>query len=151
METKKYKPFDKVIIKSRIDEYWSCDLYSHLDKDTGMHETINLVGLKDNEILPYEGNEHLVGTTDEPDKEIRFKKGELILVFDTISQLNDLEIKIRPFQAIYAGEDSFCTGKYFYDLCLRFADFSAYDMEETKKHILCVRNGKVVKYRENNK
>ena len=68
---KKFKPFDKVIVKSRTDEYWTCDLYSHYNHDSETHETLNRIDLNDVDILPYEGNEHLVGTKDEPDEEAR--------------------------------------------------------------------------------
>ena len=143
---KKFKAFEKVIIKSRIDECWSCDLYSHLDKDTGMHETINRAGLKDNDILPYEGNEHLVGRVDEPDEEVRLEEGELIFVDDTI--YDDIVLwNFTRFAQVYSS-DSFETkfGNIF-KFAIRFKDFDPSNMEETKKHILAVKNGKIVRYK----
>ena len=65
METnhKQFKPFDKVLVRE-LNPYWSCDLYSHFNSDSETHETAVIRRVKDKNILPYEGNEHLVGTTD---------------------------------------------------------------------------------------
>ena len=144
---KKFKPFQKVIIKSLIDEYWSCDLYSHLVKDTGLHETINRTGLKDNDILPYEGNEELVGTTDKPEQEIRLEKGEWIFVADEIKYFLDSRFSIRIFKEI--TNNVFVTNAYNYQYAIRFSDFNPNDMEETSRHILCVKNGKIIRYKNN--
>ena len=40
---------------------WSCTFYSHFE---GEHH--NCMGILFKHCIPYEGNEHLVGTTDEP-------------------------------------------------------------------------------------
>ena len=148
METKKFNAFDKVIIKSQIDECWSCDLYSHLDKDTGMHETINRCGLKDEDILPYEGNEELVGKTDSPEEEVRLEEGEWIICFGNMSDVEeDDDYCLAKFIRVQEAK-IYASNKIKWDYAIRFKDFDPSNMEETRKHILEVRNGKIVKYRQ---
>lgn len=57
-----FSPFDRVLVQD--DEEWRCALYSHFDPDTDSH--ICTDGFRHHRCIPYEGNEHLVGTTDEP-------------------------------------------------------------------------------------
>ena len=59
-----FKPFDKVLVRDDDDEEWTCSLFSL--KDDGGY---NACGLIWNQCIPYEGNEHLVGTTDKPKEE----------------------------------------------------------------------------------
>lgn len=63
-ETPKFQPFQKVLVKdSDVDfSVWHCDLFSHISKE-GKYFTIS--GMWD-ECIPFEGNEHLVGTKDDP-------------------------------------------------------------------------------------
>ena len=57
-----FQPFDRVLV--REDGLWRCALYSHFDEEVGEHMCTD--GLYYYFCIPYEGNEHLVGTTDEP-------------------------------------------------------------------------------------
>lgn len=63
-ETPKFQPFQKVLVKdSDVDfSVWHCDLFSHVSKE-GKYFTVS--GMWD-ECIPFEGNEHLVGTKDDP-------------------------------------------------------------------------------------
>lgn len=63
-ETPKFQPFQKVLVKdSDVDfSVWRCDLFSHVSKE-GKYFTVS--GMWD-ECIPFEGNEHLVGTKDDP-------------------------------------------------------------------------------------
>lgn len=63
-ETPKFQPFQKVLVKdSDVDfSVWHCDLFSHISKE-GKYFTVS--GLWD-ECIPFEGNEHLIGTKDDP-------------------------------------------------------------------------------------
>lgn len=64
-ETPKFQPFQKVLTKDceeGIFNVWRCDLFSHISKE-GKYFTIS--GMWD-ECIPFEGNEHLVGTKDDP-------------------------------------------------------------------------------------
>lgn len=57
-----FSPFDRVLVWD--DGGWRCTFYSHLDTESGLHVCAD--GFVFNRCIPYEGNEHLVGTTDEP-------------------------------------------------------------------------------------
>ena len=144
---KKFKPFDKVIIKPRIDECWSCDLYSHFDKDTGLHETINMAGLNDNNILPYEGNEHLVGSQDEPDEEVK-----LLVTEKVMAHTNNENWLFATHISVFIVENLFnvrlSNGEDIkVKKVVKFSDFNPNDMEATKAKILCIKGGKIVRYK----
>ena len=66
-DTPEFSPFDRVLVPD--DGLWRCAFYSHYDPDNEWH--ICTDGYFHEHCIPYEGNEHLVGTTDEPkeDKE----------------------------------------------------------------------------------
>ena len=66
-DTPNFQPFDRVLVPD--DGLWRCAFYSHYDPDNEWH--ICTDGYFHEHCIPYEGNEHLVGTTDEPkeDKE----------------------------------------------------------------------------------
>ncbi len=65
-ETSKFQPFQKVLVKDCEEgimfNVWHCDLFSHISKE-GKYFTIS--GMWD-ECIPFEGNEHLIGTKDDP-------------------------------------------------------------------------------------
>ena len=64
-ETPKFQPFQKVLAKDSekgIFDAWHCCLFSHASKE-GKYFTSS--GMWD-ECIPFEGNEHLVGTKDDP-------------------------------------------------------------------------------------
>lgn len=153
---KQFKPFDKVLVRNEYNDgnKWTVDLYSHYSDDH--HVCVGMPLAKDNDILPYEGNEHLVGTTDEPEEEIKLEEGEWVMVSDENS-LFPCNWELRyfgytdetRFRAYYTelqiATRSSRTIKWKY--AIRFSDFNPYDMEETKKHILYIKNGKVVRYK----
>lgn len=57
----KLKPFDKVLVRDFIFEKWEIDLFSHIDNDNEARPFICLNGVW-KQCIPYEGNEHLLGT-----------------------------------------------------------------------------------------
>lgn len=57
------KPFDKVLVRDMDDEVWKGDLFSHLG-DRGVF-VCHFTWWK--QCIPYEGNEHLLGTTINPE------------------------------------------------------------------------------------
>lgn len=69
MENKiEFKPFDKVLVRDK-GGIWGIDLFGrYLPDDDGY--SFNYMCLKTawEECIPYEGNEHLLGTTDTPDR-----------------------------------------------------------------------------------
>lgn len=65
-ETKpQFKPFDKVLVRDSDHSKWECDIFSHLGDKEGI-----FVCISDwwRQCIPYEGNEHLVGTRDKPEE-----------------------------------------------------------------------------------
>lgn len=64
-ETPKFQPFQKVLVRDHNESYfgvWHCDLFSHISKEG---ECFTASGMWD-ECIPFEGNEYLVGTKDDP-------------------------------------------------------------------------------------
>ncbi len=87
----KFKPFDRVLVRSsdkyKNDNYpWKIDIFSneeHIKFDDGTDTVIyrTLTGTYDN-CLPYEGNEHLLRSTDTPVTEDNIVFGEPVKVRD---------------------------------------------------------------------
>lgn len=60
-----FKPFDKVLVKDHDeDSEWRCGLFSHKNED-GLYICAGSIY---EQCIPYEGNEHLLGTTDNLEK-----------------------------------------------------------------------------------
>lgn len=53
------KPFDKVLVRDEDDDEWVCDIFSHIDENDYYY----CVGTRWKQCIHYEGNEHLLGTT----------------------------------------------------------------------------------------
>lgn len=53
------KPFDKVLVRNNDDDEWVCDIFSHIDELAFYY----CVGTRWEQCIPYESNEHLLGTT----------------------------------------------------------------------------------------
>lgn len=53
------KPFDKVLVRDRDDRKWGCDFFCHLGDKEGVFVCISSWW---RQCIPYEGNEHLLGT-----------------------------------------------------------------------------------------
>lgn len=156
METnhKQFKPFDKVLVRTEYNDgnKWNVDLYSHYSDDH--HVCVGMLLVEDNDILPYEGNEHLVGTTDEPEEEIKLKEGEWIMVAERINKLpctwnlrdfhstGKTRFKVYSTKTQIEKRSSSLGGKY----AIRFSEFNPNNMKETLKRVLCVRDGKIIKY-----
>lgn len=62
---KHFEPFQKVLVAWYFGNHqkyiWSADWYSHFDKKSKRHCTVGNGSAVDDEILPYEGNENLLG------------------------------------------------------------------------------------------
>lgn len=59
-----FKPFEKVLTRDSESEEWGCTFYSHFDSK-GRYHHITTSGMFVM-CIPFEGNEHLVGTTKNP-------------------------------------------------------------------------------------
>lgn len=96
------------------------------------------------DVLPYIGNKHLVGTTDEPE-EIVLKEGELVLLSDTALALKEGIGTISGYEEIVYGKIIAATNGRHYNYCIPMAKYNFNDLEETGKWILCAKNGKFEK------
>lgn len=60
-----FKPFQKVLLKELLNNskksVWMATEYSHYNKDTEEHYCTNGYSVKDNDIIPYKGNEDKLG------------------------------------------------------------------------------------------
>lgn len=59
-----FKPFDKVLVRDSNNAPWTASYYSH--KEGGSYPYITIGNLCFKYCIPFEGNEHLVGTTKNP-------------------------------------------------------------------------------------
>ena len=67
-ETKpQFEPFDKVLVRDDDDALWRCDLFVSIDEKDGTYNCIGSYHRK--QCIPYEGNEHLSGTTINPEEQ----------------------------------------------------------------------------------
>lgn len=144
----KFKCKDEIIYRHYDDMIWNYGIYSH--KIENGHFLVGTAITNNHQILPYKGNEHLVGTTDSPDEEIILKEGELVVVSDEFECLYQGQGTITKFNKItknqiytYFGED-----EYDWEFVIPFSKFNLNNMEETRKHILCVKNGKLIRCRD---
>lgn len=150
---KKFKPYDRVLVRDGRG-IWQVDFYSHWSEEWKQHVTLAFGdGLKidDKDIIPFEGNEQLVGKLAEPEEGIELERGEWLMVSDSAEEISSFAAIRRFFahasnyffvEAIEAPEI-----KIHYSFAIRFSDVNPNDMEETRKHILCVRNGKVMRFK----
>lgn len=60
-----FKPFDKVLVRDGDDIEWRCDFFSHLGDKEGVFICLTTWW---KQCIPYEGNEHLLGTTNNPEE-----------------------------------------------------------------------------------
>ena len=151
---KTFKPYDRVLVRDSyaLNTSWHCDYYSDYGYSVAdeeyRHYSASGGRYKDSDILPYEGNEHLLGSTDEPEEEIKLEVGEWVMVCNEPQILAE-RWAIKQFQYI-TPYDTFKTSssKTSWAYAIRFCDFNPNNWKETKKHILCVKDGKVVRYKE---
>lgn len=61
-----FKPFDKVLVKDFENKEWHANIFSHIENDSEYQFTCIQGAWR--YCIPYEGNEHLLGTTDSPSK-----------------------------------------------------------------------------------
>lgn len=61
-----FKPFDKVLVRDNSMGVWCCSFYSHYARRSKL---FYCAGIIHNQCIPFEGNEHLLGTTDMPSEE----------------------------------------------------------------------------------
>lgn len=57
-----FKPFEKVLVRDGDQYEWQCNFFSGMDKEN----FYLCVSARWEQCIPYEGNEHLLGTTNKP-------------------------------------------------------------------------------------
>lgn len=60
------KPFDKVLVRSDNSDVWQCDFFSSYNPNCS--NRFHCIGIWSSICIPYIGNEHLLGTTDDCDE-----------------------------------------------------------------------------------
>ena len=60
------KPFDKVLVRCNEDSVWRCELFSHYNTFNKQLPYVCLSSVY-KYCIPYEGNQHLLGTTNNPE------------------------------------------------------------------------------------
>lgn len=58
-----FKPFDKVLVRNGDSDIWDCNIFNRIDED-GEYYCIDCECWE--QCIPYEGNEHLLGTKNKP-------------------------------------------------------------------------------------
>ena len=76
-----FEPDQLVLVRYIGNKVWRLKRYSFFDGQE--HETQDGATFSDKDILPYAGNEHLLGTTESPAPKWKPKLGELVAVSDT--------------------------------------------------------------------
>lgn len=67
MSKTEFKPFDRVLVRANNEYKWQVDFFSHYEEDDNcMFPRYICIGSSWHKCIPYEGNEHLIGTTDAP-------------------------------------------------------------------------------------
>ena len=61
-----FEPFQKVLVRDSCDDKWKADYFSHYDEDNGLFPYY-CVGNYYKVCIAYEGNEHLLGTNNNPE------------------------------------------------------------------------------------
>lgn len=157
-QRKKFEPFERIILKRKNDigytKLWTCAEFSHYDELWVAVVGGNEYDLNMYDVLPFEGNEHLVGTSDMPEEEVELKEGDIIITFDNLRDIDmPFEVSINQFKHLNESSIHVCIKDYetefiaYSNFCIPFSQFNPNDMEETRKHILCVKNGKLVRAR----
>ena len=59
------KPFDRVLVRDDCDEKWSIDFFEGMNKDKDEPYTYRCLNSLWYHCIPYEGNEHLLGTKED--------------------------------------------------------------------------------------
>ena len=60
-----FKPFERVLVRDECDEEWHIDFFEGMNKDKDVPYTYRCINTFWHQCIPYEGNEHLLGTTED--------------------------------------------------------------------------------------
>lgn len=63
----KFKPFEKVLVRDDKDGRWTPDIFGYKNTGNSEFKYITCGGFCWKYCIPYEGNEHLLGTSKDPE------------------------------------------------------------------------------------
>lgn len=92
----RFEPDQLVLVREGKRANWDLARYSYCDTEAKghVHHIQGLRWFRDDDVLPYSGNEHLLGTTDAPTPKWEPKPGELVAVRHSSIE----EWKVRVFR-----------------------------------------------------
>lgn len=96
----RFEPDQLVLVKYAGNKIWRLKRYSFCDKG-GLHETQDGATFSDKDILPYAGNEYLLGTMESPTPKWIPKPGELVAVRDSENEGWKARVFIRRYNGIF--------------------------------------------------
>lgn len=96
----RFEPDQLVLVKYAGNKIWRLKRYSFCDKG-GLHETQDGATWDDHHILPYAGNEHLLGTTESTTQKWEPKPGELVAVRDSENEKWKARVFLRRDNGIF--------------------------------------------------
>lgn len=76
------KPFDKVLARDEDDESWEIDIFGRYEEDEHVYP-YRCISEHYRQCIPYEGNEHLLGTTRSPKPELN--DGDTVVVWNNLN------------------------------------------------------------------
>ena len=75
----KFKPFEPVLVRDSYSHRWKARHFSHYcESDTYVYKTTDGNGWL--QCIPFEGNEHLVGIYESPEKKEKLEFGDKVMV-----------------------------------------------------------------------
>lgn len=81
IEQHKFEPFQKVLVRDKMKDEWEPDLFRRcvVSCISGEHIGFKCIGCGTYKYcIPYDGNEHLLGTTDSPEQKHEYKFGDKV-------------------------------------------------------------------------
>ena len=105
MPEHKFKTFDRVLCRDFANEKWEPDIFRYYEDEIDMECPFKCIRSKYKMCIPFEENEHLLGTTESPQQKTEFEFGQKVRVWDK----ND-----RKFNAIYVGENTSLLSNFKY-------------------------------------
>ena len=142
---KKFKCKDEVIVRLKESGFrWFYGVISHSDDDSVILSGGFRHPYERYDVLPYAGNENLVGTIEDPDEKIVINEGDLVFCFDNIHQLEECDLFLGKFEYINQKQD-FCVSGCLWNYCIPYLKFNPNDIESTKKEVFESVNDKIVK------
>ena len=140
----RFEPFERIIVKNKEkSSVWSCDMVS-LATDYALYTFCRgEIDFRYYDVLPFAENEHLVGTSETPEK-VELKYGDAIICFNDFEDIDVFNFVLSKYKGLMPN-NILSANEEGWAYCIPFSQFNPNDIKETRKHIHFVRNGKLVK------